>query len=131
MTYADLEVELKARIQRAMREIRCLFQIILRTISDLRQAAGFVCTFLSAFFSPRASSSVGWSFSGGQASPVGWSFSGGQGGSSEELPKEIRSKTGSECPRSNKRLDRVPLTSHRSSATPVYGPERLSERGWL
>ena len=119
MTYADLEVELKARIQRAMREIRCLFQIILRTISDLRQAAGFVCTFLSAFFSPRASSSVGWSFSGGQ------------GGSSEELPKEIRSKTGSECPRSNKRLDRVPLTSHRSSATPVYGPERLSERGWL
>ena len=37
-----------------MREIRCLFQIILRTISDLRQAAGFVCTFLSAFFSSRA-----------------------------------------------------------------------------
>ena len=65
MTYADLEVELKARIQRAMREIRCLFQIILRTISDLRQAAEFVCTFLSAFFSPRASSPVGWSFSGG------------------------------------------------------------------
>ena len=37
-----------------MRKIRCLFQIILRTISDLRQAAGFVYTFLSAFFSSRA-----------------------------------------------------------------------------
>ena len=28
-----------------MREIRCLFQLILRTVSDLRQAAGFVYTF--------------------------------------------------------------------------------------
>ena len=37
-----------------MREIRSLFQLILRTISDLRQAAGFVYTFLSAFFSSRA-----------------------------------------------------------------------------
>ncbi len=37
-----------------MREIHCLLQIILRTISDLRQAAGFVYTFLSAFFSSRA-----------------------------------------------------------------------------
>ncbi len=36
-----------------MREIHCLLQIILRTISDLRQAAGFVYTFLSAFFSSR------------------------------------------------------------------------------
>ena len=37
-----------------MREIRGLFQITLRTISDLRQVAGFVYTFLSAFFSLRA-----------------------------------------------------------------------------
>ncbi|MFQ5929132.1 MAG: helix-turn-helix domain-containing protein, partial [Acidobacteriota bacterium] len=37
-----------------MREIHCLLQIILRTICDLRQAAGFVYTFLSAFFSSRA-----------------------------------------------------------------------------
>ena len=54
MTYASLEVELKASYPAGMREIRCLFQLILRTISDLRQAAGFVYTFLSAFFSPRA-----------------------------------------------------------------------------
>ncbi len=37
-----------------MREIRCLFLIILRTVSDIRQAAGFVWTFLSAFFCSRA-----------------------------------------------------------------------------
>ena len=37
-----------------MRKIRCLFQLILRTSSDLRQASGFVYTFLSAFFSSRA-----------------------------------------------------------------------------
>ena len=36
-----------------MRKIRCLFQLILRTSSDLRQAAEFVYTFLSAFFSSR------------------------------------------------------------------------------
>ena len=54
MTYASLEVELKASYPAGMREMRCLFQLILRTISDLRQAAGFVYIFLSAFFSPRA-----------------------------------------------------------------------------
>jgi hypothetical protein len=37
-----------------MREIRCLFQIILETISDLKQAAGYIYTFLSALFSSRA-----------------------------------------------------------------------------
>ncbi len=37
-----------------MKEIRRLFQIILKTVSDLEQAAGFVCTFLSAFFCSRA-----------------------------------------------------------------------------
>ncbi len=37
-----------------MREIRCLVQLTLRTISELRQAAGFVYTFLSAFVSSRA-----------------------------------------------------------------------------
>ena len=37
-----------------MREIRCLFQIILETISDLKQAAGYIHTFLSALFSSRA-----------------------------------------------------------------------------
>ena len=37
-----------------MREIHCPLQIILRTISDLREAAGFIHTFLSAFFSSRA-----------------------------------------------------------------------------
>ena len=36
-----------------MREIRCLFQLILRTISDIRQVAGYIFTFLSAFFSSR------------------------------------------------------------------------------
>ena len=36
-----------------MREVRGLFQITLRTISDLRQAASFANTFLSAFFSSR------------------------------------------------------------------------------
>ncbi len=49
-----LSLSSQPRILRAMREIRCLFQIILETISDLKQAAGFVYTFLSAFFSPRA-----------------------------------------------------------------------------
>ena len=44
MTYASLEVELKASYPAGMREIRCLFQLILRTIPDLRQAAGFVYT---------------------------------------------------------------------------------------
>ena len=38
----------------AMREIRCLFQIILETISDLKQAAGYIYTFLLALFSSRA-----------------------------------------------------------------------------
>jgi hypothetical protein len=38
------------RILQRRSEIRCLFQISLRTVSDVRQAAGFVCTFLSAFF---------------------------------------------------------------------------------
>jgi len=37
-----------------MMEIRCLFLIILTTVSDIRQAAGFGCTFLSAFFYSRA-----------------------------------------------------------------------------
>ncbi len=37
-----------------MREIRCLFQIILETISDLKEAAGYIYTFLSALFSSRA-----------------------------------------------------------------------------
>ena len=41
-----------------MREIRCLFQLILRTISNLRQVAGFVYTFLSAFFSSRTTLAV-------------------------------------------------------------------------
>ena len=36
-----------------MRGIRCLFQIICRTISDIRQVTGYIFTFLSAFFSSR------------------------------------------------------------------------------
>jgi len=41
-----------------MREIRCLFLIILTTVSDISQAAGFVCTFLSALFSSRVTLAV-------------------------------------------------------------------------
>ncbi len=42
------------RILRAMRMIHGLFQTILRTISALREAAGYIYTFLRAFISPRA-----------------------------------------------------------------------------
>ena len=48
-----LSLSSRPRILRAMREIRCLFQIILETISDLKQAAGYIYTFLSALLSSR------------------------------------------------------------------------------
>ena len=49
-----LSLSSRPRILRAMREIRCLFQIIFETISDLKQAAGYIYTFLSALLSSRA-----------------------------------------------------------------------------
>ena len=55
-----------------MREIHCLFQIILEMISDLKQAAGCIYTFLSALFRSRAALAArGY---GGDVGELGYEF---------------------------------------------------------